>query len=96
MKSSLKSLEKSIAKRGDVIVSRGEPFVWKIGDVLYFGSSYRVTYKKHNLTATEYVGLSHNTVCMLKLRYTDALKDDQSVSLLRYKSFTKKAHELFE
>ena len=96
LKSSLKVIENRVAKRGDDIVSRGNPLVWKMGDVLFHGSFYRVTYKKYKLTAFEYVGLSHNSACMLKVRYTDALKAEPDVSLKRYKSYTREAHELFE
>ncbi|MFT5510408.1 MAG: hypothetical protein ACI89J_003502 [Hyphomicrobiaceae bacterium] len=96
LKSSQKSIEKSVTKRGDKIVSRSKPLVWKMGDVLFHGASYRVTYKKHKLSANEYVGLSHNTACMLKVRYTDALKTKRGTSLKRYKSYTREAHELFE
>lgn len=96
LESSRLSIEKATAKRDDDIIERGAPFVWKIGEVLFYGVSYHVTRKKHNLTSFEYVGLSHNTACMLKVRYTDALKTGSAMSLKRYKSYTKEAHELFE
>ena len=96
LESSKKAIEKSVAKRGDEILRRNTPFVWKFGDALFYGVSYQVTYKKHDLTAFEYVGLSHNTVCMLKVRYTDALNFKPDVPLKRYKSYAREAHELFE
>ncbi len=57
---------------------------------------YRASYKKYKLSAYEYVGLSHNTACMLKVRYTDALKATPAASLKRYKSYAREAHRLFE
>ena len=96
LKSSGNSIEKATTKRGDDIIKRGAPFVWKIGEVLFYGVSYQVTRKKHDLTSIEYVGLSHNTACMLKVRYTDALKTKPDVSLRRYKSYAREAHEVFE
>ena len=96
LKSSKTDIENSVAKRGDKIVSRGKPLVWKMGDVLFHGAFYRVTYKQYKLTAVEYIGISHNSSCMLKVRYTDALKAEPDASLKRYKSYTREAHELFE
>ena len=96
LKSSKNALEKAVVKRKDKILRPAKSLVWKMGDTIFYGVVYQVTYKKHKLKAYEYVGLSHNSVCMLKLRLTDALKTKASTSLIRFKSYVKKAHELFE
>jgi hypothetical protein len=95
LKASKKSLEKAVVKRGDKIVNQAKPLVWKMGNVLFHGVSYRVTYKKHKIMAYEYVGLSHDTACMLKVRYTDGLETSLEGSLKRYKSYARNAHGIF-
>ncbi len=94
--SSSKAIRNSVRKRKDKILAGAKPFVWKMGDALFYGVSYKVNYIKFNVNAYEYVGLSHNTACMLKVRYTDALKATPGASLKRYKSYTRDAHGLFE
>ena len=95
LKSSKKAIEKATAKRKDKIVSPAKPLVWKMGNAVFHGVVYRVTRNKHKLMSYEYVGLSHNTACMLKVRYTDALDNSPETSLKRYKSYTLEAHGSF-
>ena len=93
---SQKSIEKSVAKRGDRIVSPAKTFVWKMGDAVFHGVVLQATRDEHDLNSFEFVGLSHNTACLLKVRFTDALNDGDGLSFKRYKSYVREAHELFE
>ena len=57
LRSSGIAIENATAKRGDKIVDKAKSIVWVMGDALFYGLSYRVTYKKFKLKAFEYVGL---------------------------------------
>ncbi len=95
-RSSDEAIERGASRRGDKILKTGQPFVWRIGGVRFRGVVHEVTYKKHDLTAFEYVGLSHNSTCFLKFRYTDADGAKPAESLKRFKSYVREAQELFE
>ena len=95
-RSSDEAIERGASRRGDKMLRTGQPFVWRIGGAQFRGVVHEVSYQKHNLTAFEYVGLSHNSACFLKFRYTDAESADRADSLKRFKSYVREAQELFE
>lgn len=95
-RSSDEAIERGASRRGDKLLKTGQPFVWRVGDARFRGVVHEVTYRKHNLTAFEYVGLSHNSACFLKFRYTDAGGGEAAESLKRFRSYIREAQELFE
>ena len=95
-RSSDEAIEKEASRRGDRMLSTGKPFVWRIDGTRFRGVVHEVSYREHNLTAFEYVGLSHNSACFLKFRYTDAEAAGRADSLKRFKSYVREAQEVFE
>lgn len=83
-------------RRKDKVLQKARAFAWKAGDVVFHGAVLQVTRKKQGKNAFEFIAMSQNTVCFLKLRYTDLSKTTLSDSLLRFKSITKRAQRLYE
>ena len=61
----------------------------------FHAETVTATYKEYNVTAFEYIGMSHDTECMLKVRFTNAADTDDRSSFDRYRSYVEKIHALF-
>ncbi len=81
-------------QRGDEVVASRVLPEWTIGRRQFFAETMTATYKNYDVTAFEYVGLSHDTKCFFKVRFTNASDADDASSLNRYKSYVEQAHDL--
>lgn len=82
-------------RRGDKVVHTAVLPSWTVGSVSFHAETVTATYKQYNVTAYEYIGLSHNSECLLKIRFTNAADTDDGASLDRYKAYVEKVHSLF-
>jgi len=89
---SVRQIRMAANRRGDKIVSEGRTKLWSAAGYAFVASNLRATYKAADAQAYEFVGLSHDTKCMLKVRYTDALDPNREAALRRYKKLVLEVH----
>jgi hypothetical protein len=91
----LAELKEAVLERGDEVLDGPISASWPIGGVTFRWARLAVTFKQYDFHAYEYVGISHDTSCMQKVRFTDALENDPAESERLYESHVVKAHETF-
>lgn len=95
LKGAAQAIKYATQRRGDKVMHAAVVPGWTIGAVTFHAETVTATYKEYDVTAFEYVGLSHNTECLLKVRFTNAVDADGTASLGRYKAYVEKIHVMF-
>lgn len=94
LKGSAGAIRYATEQRGDEVVATRELPAWAVGRRQFQAEAITATYKSYDVTAFEYVGLSHDAECYFKVRFTNASDADDASSFDRYKSYVTQAHEL--
>lgn len=95
LKGAAEAIKFATQRRGDKIMHAAALPSWTIGAVSFHAETVTATYKEYNVTAYEYIGLSHDSECMLKVRFTNAADTDDGASLDRYRNYVEKVHVMF-
>ena len=94
LKGSAGAIRYATEQRGDEVVATRELPAWDVGRRQFHAEAITATYKSYDVTAFEYVGLSHDAECFFKVRFTNASDADDASSFDRYKAYVTQAHEL--